>query len=420
MNILLKKVIVADPLSGFNGTVTDILIHNGVIQLMAENIEQEADSTLTFNGNVYVSPGWTDLFAHFADPGFEHKETLLSGAASAVAGGYTQVMVLPNTNPPVTNKTGVEYIVQKSKLLPVSILPLGAISKNADGKELSEMYDMYNSGAVAFTDGLQPMQSADLLLKALQYVKTFDGVILQVPADKSISGGGLMNEGIVSTRLGLPGIPAIGEELMIKRDLALLHYTGSRLHFTGISTATGVELIREAKQKGARVTCSATPYHLYFCDEDLTGYDTNLKVSPPLRSAADREAVRNAVLDGTVDCIATHHIPQHWDDKICEFEYAKNGMIGLQTSFAAINTVLPQLTIDRLIQLFSIQARKIVHLPQATIAEGKVAELTLFSRDEQSRLTKQSLKSISANTPFLETTLQGKVLGTITNGVFNA
>ena len=229
---------------------------------------------------------------------------------------------------------------------------------------------------------------------------------------------GLMHEGIISTRLGLPGIASIGEELMIKRDIGLLQYTNSRLHITGVSTAKSIELIREAKATGLHITCSATPYHLYFCDEDLESYDTNLKVNPPLRNKEDREALRMAVLDGTIDCIATHHIPQHWDDKVCEFEYAKNGMIGLQTSFAVVNTLLPQLTADRLVQLFSASARTIFGLPLITVEEDTLADFTLFNRDENSILAKENSRSKSINTPFLNVPLQGKIKGIISKEIF--
>ncbi len=413
MNILLKQVIIADPNSIHNGTVKDIFVLGGIIEAIEETISLQAHKTIEGDGKIFLSPGWIDVFSHFSDPGFEHKETLQSGVAAAAAGGYTQVFVLPNTNPAVYNKSGVEYIVQKSKELATTIRPLGAITKNCEGKELAEMYDMYTSGAVAFTDGLQPVQSSQIMLKALQYVKSFNGVIIQVPVDKNINAGGLMHEGIISTRLGLPGIPAIGEEVSIKRDIGLLQYTDSKLHITGISTAKGIDLIRQAKKEGLNITCSVTPYHLYFCDEDLQAYDTNLKVNPPLRSKDDREALRTALLDGTIDCIATHHIPQHWDDKVCEFEYAKNGMIGLQTSFAVINSTFPQLPLERLVALFSLNARSIFNVPVVSLEKGNTAEFTLFSRDEKTVLTTENLKSKSANSPFLQVPLQGKILGII-------
>ncbi|TKK66021.1 dihydroorotase [Ilyomonas limi] len=415
MNILLKKVLIADTSSPYCNTVKDVLVQDGFIQTINDTIEAAAEEVVD-EPNLIASPGWVDVFADFADPGFEHKETVETGAAAALAGGFTQVLVVPNTQPVLSTKTQVSYVVQKSKDTPVSIHPIGAVSKNCEGKELAEMYDMYYSGAVAFSDGLQPVQSAGILLKALQYVKAFDGVLIQLPVDKSINAHGLINEGIVSTQLGLPGIPAIAEELIIQRDIELLKYTGSKLHITGISTAKSVELIKRAKEEGLQITCSVAPYHLYFCDEDLRSYDTNLKVKPPLRTPADRDALRQAVLDGWIDCIATHHIPQHWDDKTCEFEYAKPGMIGLQTAFAVVQTVLPQLANEALTKLFSINAATIFNLPVATIQEGKRAELTLFNRSGKTLLTEENNKSKSGNTPFLNKELNGKVAGVINKG----
>jgi dihydroorotase len=412
MNILLRKVLIADIHSPLNGLVTDILIENGFIKKIAENITDTAD-TIIEEKDLIVSPGFVDGFAHFCDPGYEFKETLETGAAAATAGGFTQVFILPNTNPLIQTKSQVEYVVQKSKYLSTTIHPLGAVTKNIEGKDLAEMYDMKASGAVAFSDGLSPVQSPGLFLKALQYVKAFDGVLVQMPVDKSISAHGLMNEGITSTQMGLQGIPAIAEELMIKRDIDLLAYTQSKLHITGISTAKSLELITDAKKQGLQITCSVTPYHLFFCDEDLKEYDTNLKVNPPLRSKEDREALKQGVLNGSIDCIASHHFPQDWDNKVCEFEAAKNGMTGLETSFAVVNHVLPQLNNERIIELFSSTARKIFNLPQAVIKEGNEAELTMFSRKENTTLTKESTKSKSVNTPFLNQRLNGKIIGTI-------
>ncbi len=415
MKILVRQATIADPDSPFNGQVTDILIDGERIVKIASLISEKADEIIEAAG-LTVSPGWVDIFSHFCDPGFEYKETLETGAAAAAAGGYTKVFVLPNTQPVVENKTQVEYISLQSKNLAVSIYPLGAITKGTEGKELAEMYDMRNSGAIAFSDGTNPIQSPGIFLKALQYVKAFDGVLIQVPVDKSIGSGGLINEGIISTRLGLPGIPALAEEVMIKRDIELLRYTQSRLHITGISTQNSIHLIAAAKKEGLQISCSVTPYHLFFCDEDMQDYDTNLKVNPPLRSRADMLALREAVLDGVVDCIASHHLPQDWDNKTCEFEYAKNGMTGLETSFAVINHLLPELSNDRLVKLFSLNARNIFNLKVTNIEEGADADMTLFSKKDISFFTKQQLQTKSANTPFLERELTGKVLGIIHKG----
>ena len=415
MKILLKQVAVADTGSPHNGSVKDILIINGIISQIEPLLNIDADEIIDCK-NVSVSPGWVDIFSHLCDPGFEHKETLESGAAAAIAGGYTQVFSLPNTNPVVHNKAQVEYIVQKSKLLLVCVHPLGAVTKSCEGKELAEMYDMHASGAIAFSDGTNAIQSAGLMLKALQYVKAFDGVVVQVPVDKSIGQFGLMHEGIVSTRLGLPGIPAMAEELIVARDIKLARYADSKLHFTGVSSPKSLEYIKRAKDAGLQVTCSVTPYHLFFCDEDLQQYNTNLKVNPPLRSRTDMLSLREAVRNGLVDCIASHHLPQDWDSKTCEFEYAKNGMIGLQTCFAAIQTVIPELSSTDIANLFSLNARNIFNLDTPTIKEGNTAEITLFTNKEEFILSKEQVKSKSQNSAFIDQMLKGKVIGIISKG----
>ena len=235
MKLLIKKARIVDPSSPFNGQIIDIFIDNGIISQLGNELTLQADKEINIEG-LHVSPGWMDVFANFGDPGYEFKETLETGAAAAAAGGYTDVMVIPNTNPCVHNKSNVEYITQKSKTLPVTIHPIGAITKNSEGKELAEMYDMRASGAIAFSDGINSVQSSGLLLKALQYVKTFEGTLLQIPDDKNINAHGLMNEGIMSTQLGLPGKPAMAEELIVARDIKLARYAESKLHFTGVSS----------------------------------------------------------------------------------------------------------------------------------------------------------------------------------------
>jgi dihydroorotase len=417
MKILIKKVLIAQASSIFNNTIQDILIEDGIIKAIKENILADAD-TIIQEKDMIASAGWIDCFAHFCDPGFEYRENLSTGTNTAIAGGFTTVFVLPNTSPVIHNKSQVTYIVQKSKELPIHIYPLGTLTKNAEGKELAEMYDMQQSGAIAFTDGLQPVQTAGLLLKALQYTKVFNGTVIQMPIDKSIGNNGLMNEGMISTQLGLPGIPSIAEEIIIKRDIDLLRYTQSKLHITGISTAKSVALIKVAKQEGLQISCSVTPYHLFFNDEDLQQYDTHLKVNPPLRTKADMLALQQAVLDGDIDCIATHHLPHNTDDKNCEFEYALNGMIGLQTAFAAINHLLPSLSNENIAKLFSDNANTLFNLPENKIAEGTIANLTLFNRTEKTILQKNNNQSKSFNTPFANKELNGKVIGVIVKNKF--
>ncbi len=415
MTILVRKALIIDPLSPHNNSVKDIFIKDGLIETIQENFSGNADTVIE-QEDIILSPGWIDIFSNFCDPGYEHKETLSTGATAAAAGGFTKVCVIPNTNPVADSKSQIEYIVQKAKELPVNIYPLGALTKGCSGKELAEMYDMKNSGAIAFTDGTNPVQSSGLLLKALQYVKAFDGTVIQIPLDKSLSGHGLMNEGITSTQLGLPGIPALAEELIIKRDIELVKYTGSKIHFTGVSTAKSIELIKQAKSDGLNVSCSVTPYHLFFSEEDMTGYDTNLKVSPPLRTKADVESLKQAVLNGDIDCIATHHFPQHWDNKVVEFEYAKDGMIGLESAFALVNTAIPQLITDQIVQLFCLNCTKMLQIMPSSIVEKATAELTLFTRKAKFTFEKDNINSKSSNTPVIGMRLSGKVIGIINKG----
>jgi dihydroorotase len=409
MNILIRQALIIDPSSPFHQQKVDLFIQNGTIADIG-NISGSFDKEVQIEG-LCVSPGWLDPFAHFCDPGFEFRETLETGAWSAAAGGYTDVMILPNTNPCLHNKAGIEYIVQRSRNLPVSIHPIAAITKNNEGKELAEMYDMHQSGAIAFSDGVSTVQSSGLMVKALQYIKAISKTIIQVPDDKSVSGPGLVNEGVISTRLGLPGKPAIAEELMVSRDIELASYTGSRLHITGISSERSLRLIREAKAGGIKVTCSVTPYHLWFSDEDLLRYDTNLKVNPPLRTRQDQAALKQGLIDGSIECIATHHLPHNTDNKMVEFEYAQYGMIGLETGFAVVRTCVPQLSPERLVELFSTNARKIFDLPGVSITKNAVAALTLFLPEK--KWSTDKFRSRSKNTPFAGKELTGKPVGII-------
>jgi dihydroorotase len=414
MKILIRQATIIDPGSQYHLSKQDILIDKGIVQNIQPTINEPADKIIDLP-DLYVSPGWTDIFANFCDPGYEYKESLESGAAAAAAGGFTTVMVIPNTKPAIDTKSQVEYIVQKSRSLPVHVIPIGAITKNTEGKELAEMYDMNHSGAVAFSDGLNPVQSSGIMVKALQYMKSFEGIIIQVPDDKSLAPHGLMNEGIVSTKLGLPGKPIMSEELVVARDIKLAGYTNSNIHFTGITSPESLKYIKEAKEAGIKVTCSVTPHHLYFCDEDLMDYDTNLKVNPPLRTHADMMALRQAVQDGTVDCIATHHAPHEYDSKIVEFEYAKNGITGLETCYAVLKTTMPSVPEERWVELLSVNPAKIFGLSLQGIVINQSARLTLYQPSGTFTYIEKNIRSKSKNSPFIGKDLFGRVVG-ICNG----
>ncbi|MEO6453967.1 MAG: dihydroorotase [Ginsengibacter sp.] len=410
MKVLIKNATVISSSSPHNGQSIDILIENGIIAEIEKQINSSAEQIIQAEG-LHVSAGWIDCFANFCDPGDEFKETLQTGANAAAAGGFTAVMLVPNTKPVTDNKSQVEYIVNTGKQLPVTLNVIGSITKKTEGKELSEMYDMYNTGAVAFSDGINSLQSSGIMLKALQYILAFNGTIIQLPDDKNIGTYGLMNEGITSTTLGLQGKPAIAEELLIARDIELVKYTGSKIHFTGISTKISLELIVKAKKDGLQVTCSVTPYHIFFCDEDLAEYNTNLKVDPPLRTREDMLALREGVKNGLVDCIASHHQPQDWDCKTCEFEYAKNGMTGLESLFGVMG--ICDINSTDFVKMQSEHIRKIfnLHLPQ--IKKGEKADLTLFNPDIEYLFTEEHIYSKSKNNAFIGKTLKGRAIGII-------
>lgn len=410
MKLLIKQAQVIAPSSPLNGKKQDILIENGKITRIADSITGQADQVISEEG-ICVSPGWMDIFADFADPGQEYRETIETGARAAAAGGFTDVMLIPNTSPVTDTKAQADYLVQKGKQTPVNIHPIAAITRKTEGKDLAEMYDMHQAGAIAFGDGIHPVQSAGLLLKALQYVKTIDGTVIQLPDDSSIGANGLMNEGIVSTRMGLPGKPIVAEELMVARDIKLARYTESRLHFTGISSPKSLEYIKRGKEGGIQISCSITPYQAFFCDEDLAGYNTHLKLNPPLRTRNDMLAIRQALLDGSVDCIASHHLPQHWDGKACEFEYARYGMISLETMFAVVTTL--GLDPQTFVQMQAVNARRLFGLPVPEIAEGADACLTIFAPAAAFTPDEKNIRSKSKNSPFTGMPLKGKVIGIV-------
>ena len=408
MKVLIKQAKIFCKNSPFHLQQADLFINNGKIERISPELQGlEGAREILING-LCVSAGWLDPFADFADPGFENRETVESGSAAAAAGGFTGVMLMPSSSSPASKRSDIEYL--QNRQTGVSIFPIGCVTSNAEGKSLAEMYDMHAAGAPAFSDGTKPIQHAGVMLKALQYVLPLSAAIIQIPGDQTINPRGLVNEGLPSTRLGLPGIPALAEEMMIARDIELLRFTNSKLHFTAVSTRKGMDIIRKAKAEGLNVTCSVTPYHLHFTDSDLHGYDTNLKVYPPLRTDDDRFALIEAINEGVVDCLASHHLPWHADEKECEFEFARFGMAGIQSVFGA--AALHIVDKEKLVHLL-INARNIFNLPMPKIREGEIAELTLFNPHETYTFVRNENRSRSANNAFLGTDLGGTVHGTI-------
>jgi len=411
MNLLIKSATILDPGSPFHQQIADILIENGVITRIADDIE--ADAKLIEAEGKYVSPGFFDLNCNIGELGLETKEDITSGTRAAAAGGFTGLAMMPNTANPVHSKAEVEYLVNRSKGNLVDVYPLGAISHKREGKDLAEMYDMYLSGARAFTDGNRPVQDAGLMERALLYAQGFDALVFSYPEDTAIAGKAKVNEGEISTLLGMKGIPSLAEELMIARDLYLAEYTVSKIHFSTISTARSVELIREAKRKGLEVTCDVAAHHLILTDEALLGFDSQYKVKPPLRTKDDVKALINGLKDGTIDAIVSQHTPHEIEFKDVEFEVAAYGMVGFQTALPlALKTGLP---VELLVEKLAINPREILGVDVPVIAEGEKANLVLFDIDAEWEYNSKSNVSKSVNSPFIGDTLKGKVLLTYNN-----
>jgi len=419
MSVKIRKAKVIDPLSQWHGKTVDIQLQApGQPAQFSEAAEGKAsisssDKLLWEGEDLFISGGFIDIFADYREPGYEQKETIESGLRAAAAGGFTDVFLVPNTNPVTGSKSSVQYLLQKAKGGPVTIHPLGCITKDIEGISLAEMLDMQAYGAIAFTDGWKPVQNAGLMLKAFEYARSFDGVLLQLPVDASLSAGGLMHEGIMSTKLGMAGIPVLAETILIHRDIELLRYTDSRLHITGVSTAEGVEMIRKAKAEGLKITASVTPYHLALTDEALASYDSAYKVTPVLRSEADRRALIHGLKDGTIDCITSHHRPHEWDAKAKEFEYSSDGMSVQEVAFSIVyDAVQDEVSLETIIEAFTSRPAEIFGLKRTGLEEG-TGSATLFAIDNEWTFSPQQVKSASANNPFIGRSFSARVLGIV-------
>jgi dihydroorotase len=417
MNVLLQNVLIIDPNSPYHNQRNDVLIEKGMIAQIGKYIS-ESGAIVVKGDHIHVSPGWMDLHAHLCDPGFEFKETIESGAVAAAKGGFTAVLAMPDTFPVVQNKSAVEYILKRSQQLSIDIFPAGAISQNLEGKEMAELYDMHLAGAKAFTDAEHPVNHAGLLVRALMYANNFGGKIHVRCDEETISHGGQMHEGPMSTTLGLKGIPSLAEELMIARNIYLAEYAAAPIHFMGVSTEKGIQLIRDAKQKGLNITAATHAYNLFWNDNVLEDFDTNYKVDPPLRNEDDRKALLDAVADGTIDCITSGHTPEDVENKVVEFDLAAFGIIGLESAFSLACSA-DHFSAEQLVNAFSIRPRKIAGVEIPVIKVGEKANVTVFDPTEKWTFTSADIKSKSKNTPLVGKELTGKVIGVYCKGVWN-
>lgn len=412
MILLIKSATIIDKSSPFHNKQKDILIDNGVITKIANSIDNPNHIKEISFDNLHLSQGWFDSSVCFGEPGFEDRETIENGLNVAAKSGFTAVAVNPNTNPAIDNKSAVEFLINKSINSATKLYPIANLTKGAASKDIAELYDMKNYGAIAFGDYNKPICNANLLKIALQYAQNFDALVMSFPLDTSISQNGLVNEGINSTKLGLKGAPSLSEELQISRDLFILEYTGGKLHIPTISTKKSVELIRKAKNKGLNVSCSVTAHHLILTDDELVGFNTNTKVSPPLRLEKDKEALIEGLNDGTIDMITSDHNPIDIEHKNVEYENAEFGTIGLESLFGILNTTIET---ELIIESLTTKPKNIFGLESNCINEGEKANLTLFNPNNEAVFSKESILSTSKNSIFLNNKINGKVYGIIAN-----
>ncbi len=422
MKIHLKGGRLIDPVSGSDASVDLIIVDGRIVKIGASLSADSSYEVIDLRGK-FVVPGLIDIHVHLREPGYEHKETIETGCAAAAAGGYTAVCCMPNTNPPIDDESVARYVHETGKRVCdgiVDVFPIAAATKGRAGVELSPMAELVDAGAVAFSDDGSPVMSAEIMRRALEYSSMFKVPIIQHAEEATMTKGGCVNEGEVATRLGLPGIPPIAEQLMVERDLGLLRYIPSaRYHVAHISTKGAIEAVRRARAEGLNATCEITPHHFTLTDDVVASFDTNTKMNPPLRTADDVAAAKEALRDGTIDVIVTDHAPHTIDEKEVEFTVAPFGIVGLETAVGLCITELIEpnvLTLYQLIEKLSTNPRHILSLPPILVKEGEPANLTLIDPSVKWMVDVNAFRSKSRNSPFHGKVLRGRAIGIINNG----
>lgn len=411
MNALIKSATIVDSKSDFHNETVDILIEKGRITKISKRIPNPKNYREIKLDNLHVSQGWFDSSVSFGEPGYEEREIISNGLKTAANSGFTSVALNANSNPVIDSYADITFVKSKANDNAVSLYPIGALTQGSKGEDLAELFDMTNAGAVAFYDYQNPISNPNLMKIALQYASNFNGLVCSFPQESKISGNGVANEHINSTKLGLKGNPALAEELQVARDLFLLEYTEGKLHIPTISTAKSVELIKVAKAKKLNVSCSVAIHNLLLTDDSLDGFDTRYKVLPPLRTQTDCNALIEGLKDGTIDMVTTDHNPIDIEDKKIEFDYAKYGTIGLESAFGALQTLF---TTKKSIALLT-QGKSRFGVSESTINEGEQADLSLFNPDISYEFNKSHITSRSKNSAFLGQTLKGKTYGIVAN-----
>jgi len=422
MKLHLKSGHLIDPVKG-KDTIVDILIVDGKIERIGKSLSADRSFETIDLKNKIIAPGFIDMHVHLREPGYEHKETIETGCASAAAGGFTAVCCMPNTNPAIDEESVVRYVQEEGRRVTgglVDVYSIAAATKGRKGEELSPMAELSQAGAVGFSDDGSPITNAEIMRRVLEYSSMYNVPIIQHAEELTMTKNGLMNEGLVATRLGMPGIPPIAEELIIERDIVLLRYIPhSKYHVAHISTTGSIECVRRAKSEKLNITCEVTPHHFSLTDDAVESFNTNLKMNPPLRTKDDVQALKEALRNGTIDVIVTDHAPHTIDEKEVEYAQAPFGIVGLETALGLAVTELVNkkyLTLNQLIEKFSINPRRILSLPVIDIQEGEKANLTVFDPGKEWTVDIQEFKSKSKNSPFHGRKLKGKAVGTINNG----
>jgi len=411
MNTLIRDAKIIDPASPWNGKKVDIRIRKGRIEEIGKALEKKNETEIRAKG-LLVSPGWIDMNVQFRDPGHEYKEDLKSGLKAARAGGFTSVLHMPSTFPVMDSKASLEYLKQRSQGSGVHVYAAAALSKGCEGQELSEMFDLHDAGALMFSDVEHSVMDSGLMKKALLYAKNFNGLVCSFPQDRGLAAGTMMNEGPLSTLLGMKGSPHMAETIHLRRDIDLLRYTESRLHVVGLSTAEGVKLVKEAKKEGLNITAEVFLSHLLWTDAQVDGYQSLYKMTPPLRTEKDRKALIKGIQEGTIDCISSQHRPEDVEHKKLEFGLANSGIALMESFFPLYQTYLSEeLSLELFIQCLSDRACKVLGQEAARIDLGREAILTCFSCTEASPIT--GLHSKAYNRAPLKEGMKGRVVGTV-------
>ena len=419
MKILIKQAKIIDSSSKHNNKICDILINNNKIEKIAKKIQIDSDTKIYKNENLHISQGWFDMHVNFGQPGFEQRETIENGLNAAAKGGFTEVLLMPNTNPSIDNSSMIDFIKGFSKRNVVNVQVAGNLTVSQEGKNIVEIHDMTNNGCIAFTDDKKSIQNNELMKIALLYIKNSNSLLMNFPNDSKIQKNGVINEGKISTQLGLKGIPNIAEEMMLDRDITLCDYTESKIHESYISTERSVDKIKKAKEKGINITSDVALHNIFLTEEQVNNFDTRFKVLPPLRTKKDNKAIINGLKDGTIDVITSDHNPFEEETKKLEFDNAEFGIIGLESAFGLINKHLEKhLTLNEIINKISNNPRKILRLKNNSIEEGNYANLTLFDPSKKWEFKESDIVSKSKNSPFVGEELKGKALAIYNNNRF--